>query len=221
VLSVEGIEVVSLASVWLLEPRVPELLLELGKRGCATARVKPKSLGGYEVVSIESDVVAARGSTYVLYNPVRRMIAVEGYNANEVLLVFNEVEETLKKLGSDPSKGVLFYELIAKARAWGGKLMLKETVKTSELLGQELLVIPTSFISAKGDPNKTQWLHLDVRPIWTSWAEEKVRYEVILIYRDDKGKLLNVLKNVENILKGLIEKINAYSLLKVEETLSG
>lgn len=209
-ISIEGIEVISLTLMWMLEPRVPELLLELGKRGYVTARVKPKSLGGYEITVIEPDVVAVKGSIYVLYNPVRRMITVEGSNVDDILFILNEVEETLRNLGSDPANGVLFYELLAKARAYGSKLSLKETIKVDDLLGQELLVVPISFVSAKGDPNTTRWLSLDVRPLWTSWADEKVRYEVVLIYRDDKKKLLDVLKNIEKLLKELIERIDNY-----------
>jgi len=50
---VEGIESIGLLSVWMLEPRLPELLLELRKRGYATARVRPKSLSGYDITFIE------------------------------------------------------------------------------------------------------------------------------------------------------------------------
>ena len=205
---IEGIESISLLSVWMLEPRLPELLLELRKRGYATARVRSKSLGGYDIMFIEPNVAAIKGSTYVLYNPGRRTITIEGSNVDELLPVFNEVEEILKNVGSDPAKGVLFYELQVKARASGGRWALKKTVKADDLLGLDLLAVPVSFVSIEGDPNSTKWFHLDVRPLWTSWTDEKVRYEVVLVHRDSRKRLLNVLRNIDKVLKEVLERIN-------------
>ncbi len=207
---IEGIESISLLSVWMLEPRLPELLLELRKRRYATARVKPKSLGGYDITFIEPNVVAIKGSTYILYNPGRRTLTIEGTNADELLLVLNEVEKILKSVGSDPAKGVLFYELQVKAIASGGRWTLGKTVKVDDPLGLDLLVVPRSFVSADGDPNTTQWLHLDVRPLWTSWSDERVRYEVVLIYRDDKEKLVHVLRNIDSVLKEVLKRANDF-----------
>lgn len=206
-LSVEYIESIGLLSVWMLEPRLPELLLELRKRGYATARVKPKSLGGYDITFIEPDVVAIKGLTYILYNPSRRSITVESSEAGELLHVFSEVEEVLKSAGNDPAKGVLFYELQVKAKASGGRWALKKTIEMDDLLGQDLLAIPISFVSAKGDPNSTQWLHLDVRPLWTSWSDERAHYEAVLIYRDSREKLIDVLGNINNILRDVLKRI--------------
>jgi len=214
-LSIETIEAIGLTSMWMLEPRVPELLLELSRRGYATARVKPKILGGYDIMPIESyadhsGIVAIKGSTYVLYNPSRRAITIEGPYGEAVASVFAEVEEALKGLGSDPAKGVLFYELLAKARARGGRLALGVTVWASDLLGQDMLAIPTSFIPAEGDPNSTQWFHLDIRPLWTSWTDDNVRYEVVLIYRNNIEKLLGVLRSINRILEELVRRISDY-----------
>ena len=44
-ITIDNIEVIGLLSVWMLEPRLPEFLLELKKHEYAVARVKPKSLG--------------------------------------------------------------------------------------------------------------------------------------------------------------------------------
>ncbi len=208
-ITIESVESVSMVSVWMLEPRIPELLLELRKRGYATARVRPRSLGGYDVTFIEPNVVAIKGSTYVAYNPGRRSIAIEGPNPDELLEVLNEVEEVLKYVGSDPVKGVLFYELQAKARAIGSRWVLKKVVKTCDLLGLDLSIVPISFVSVEGDPNSMQWLHLDVKPLWTSWSNEKVRYEVVLVYRDSREKLVNVLKNLDNVLKDVLKRIDS------------
>lgn len=206
----EGIESIGLLSVWMLEPRLPELLLELRKKGYTTARVKPKSLGGYDITFIEPNVAAIKRSTYVLYNPGRRTITIEGFNADELLLVFNEVEEILKNVGSDPAKGVLFYELQVKAIASGDRWTLRKTVKVDDLLGLNLLVVPISFVSADGDPNSTRWFHLNVRPLWTSWSDERVHYEVVLIYRDDRKRLVNVLRNIDSVLKEVLKRASDF-----------
>jgi len=207
-LSVEYIESISLLSVWMLEPRLPELLLELKNHGYATARVRPKSLGGYDITPIEPNIIAIKGSTYVSYDPPRRSITVEGSKVDELLHVFSEVEEVLRSVGSDPAKGVLLYELQTKARASGGKWALKKTIKTDDLLGQDLLALPISFVSAKGDPNSAQWLQLDVRPLWTSWTDERTHYEAILIYRDRKEKLIDIIRNINNVLRDAFKRIS-------------
>jgi len=207
-LSVEYIENIGLLSVWMLEPRLPELLLELRKRGYATARVKPKSLGGYDIMFIEPNVVAIKGLTYILYNPDRRLITVESSKVDELLHVFSEMEEVLKSVGSNPAKGVLFYEVQVKAKASGSRWTLKKTIKMDDLLGQDLLAIPISFVSAKGDPNSTQWFHLDVRPLWTSWSDERTHYEVVLIYRDNREKLIDVLRNINSVLRDVLKRIS-------------
>lgn len=156
-ISLEKIESVSLLSIWMLEPRLPELLLELGRRGYATARVWPKSLGGYDIRFIEPNVAAIKGSTYILYNPYRRTLIIKGSNIDEMLSIFNEVEEILRNIGSDPNKGVLFYELQAKIKANGEKWFLKKIIKVDNALGLRFLAIPTSFVSVKGDPNSTKY----------------------------------------------------------------
>jgi len=207
-LSIESVESISVLSVWMLEPRLPELLLELRERGYVVARVRSKSLGGYDITFIEPNVAAIKGSTYILFNPGRRTITIEGPKADELLSVFNEVEKVLKSVGSDPAKGVLFYELQVKARVSGGKWALKKTVKADDLLGLNLLVVPVSFVSAEGDPNSTRWLHLDVRPLWTSWLDGKVRYEAVLVYRDSKEKLIEVLKSLDEALRGVLKRVS-------------
>jgi len=205
----KGIESIGLLSVWVLEPRLPELLLGLREKGYVTGRVRPKGLGGYEVTPVEPNVVAIKGLTRVGYDQGRRAVIIEGPNPSELHSVFSEVEDVLRDAGSDPARGVLFYELQVRARASGGKWALKKAVGAKDLLGTDLLAVPVSFVSLNGDPNSLKWLHLEVRPLWTSWPEERVRYEVTLVCRDNRDKLLNMLQGISDILKGILERIQS------------
>ena len=92
-LSLDGVESIGVVSVWMLEPDLGALLLGLRERGYATARVRPRSAGGYEIMFLEPGVIAIKGLTYILYNPERRILAVEGSRAEDVLAALNEVEE--------------------------------------------------------------------------------------------------------------------------------
>ena len=130
-----------------------------------------------------------------------------GRAAGELVLVFGEVEEVLRSVGNDPAGGVLFYELQVKARASGGKWVLGKTIRMGDRLELDLLAVPVSFVSAGGDPNSARWFHLDVKPVWPSWCSERVRYEVVLIYRDNREKLVSVLRDVDNVLKGILKRI--------------
>lgn len=80
-------------------------------------------------------------------------------------------------------------------------------LKRNNILGKKLIAIPTSFVIEDANPNTTHWFHLDIRPIWTSWSDEKVHYEVVIIYRNDKDKLVKFLENIEEKLNELIRKI--------------
>jgi len=206
-IAISTIELISLLSVWMLEPRLPETLVELRKRGYVTAKVKPRDVGGYDITFIESNVVAIKGSTYIQYNPGRRSISIGSSNVKELLFVFNEVESILKEKGSDPNKGALFYELKVKAKAVGNRLVLRNRIETDDLLGVKLLAIPISFVAEDADPNRAQWFHLDIRPIWTSWPNEKIHYEIILVYRDDKDKLIKFLENIEEKLNEFLKRV--------------
>lgn len=205
----EGVESIRLLSVWVLEPRLPELLLRLRERGYVTGRVRPKGLGGYEVTPLEPNVVAIKGLTRVAYDSGRRTVIIEGPNASELYSVFSEVEDVLRDAGSDPARGVLFYELQVRARASGSKWVLKNVVGVKDLLGTDLLAVPVSFVPLGGDPNSVKWLHLEVRPLWTSWPEERVRYEIAFVCRDNRDKLLNLLQRISDILKGILERIQS------------
>ncbi|MCD6443388.1 hypothetical protein J7L70_00045 [Candidatus Bathyarchaeota archaeon] len=207
-ISLENIEIIDLISVWMLEPQLPEFLLELMKKGYAVARIIPKGLGGYDLTFIEPNVIAIKGSTRLLYNPGRRTITLKSPKVDELLSIFNDVEDTLKNVGSDPEKGVLFYEINVKAKAIGDKLVLRSPIKTNDLLGSDLSVIPTNFVCEGGDPNSRKWFHLSIKPIWTSWPENRVRYEVVLIYRNSRETLISLLRELDNALKGIIERIN-------------
>ena len=125
-MTLEGVESVSLVSVWMLEPPLPQLLWELGRRGYVTARVRPRSLGGYNITFLEPGIVAVKGRTYLVYDGGRRQIIVEGPDAKSVSSAFNEVEDALSTVVGDPSRGVLFYELQAKAKAHGDRLIMKK-----------------------------------------------------------------------------------------------
>ena len=209
-LSLDSIESVGVVSAWMLEPDLGALLLGLRERGYATARVRPRSAGGYEIMFLEPGVIAIKGLTYILYDPGRRTLAIEGFRSEEVLVTLNEVEEVLKDVGNRPERGVLFYELQAKAKASGSRSALKKAVEAKDLLGFNLLAVPTSFVSADGDPNSTRWFHLEVRPLWPSWPDERVRYEVILVYRDRKDKLVEVLKRLRDALGEVLNRVAVF-----------
>lgn len=82
---------------------------------------------------------------------------------------------------------------------------MKKTVRIDDLLKLDLMAVPVSFVAADSGLNSTRWFHLDTGPLWTSWSGERVRYEAVLIYRDDKRMLLNVLGNVDSVLEKVLE----------------
>ncbi len=207
------VESLRIVSVWMLEPQVPRLLMELGKRGYVTARVVPKPLAGYEITVLEPAtpgadmLIAIKGSTYVFYNRVRRSLAVEGPKASDVVRILEEVEQVLESVGSSPARGVLFYELLAKGIAKGDRLVLTKKVRLRQTLDVELDIVPTTLTLSTGDPNSTYWLHLEIKPHWTSWPEDTVYYELNLVYRDNRKKLVHIATEVEALLKELLLRL--------------
>lgn len=208
-LSLDGVESIGVISAWILEPDLGALLLGLGKRGYATARVRLRSDGGYVIKFLEPGVVAIKGSTYILYSPERRTITVEGPKAEEVLATLSEVEEVLRGTGNRPERGVLFYELRVAAKASGGRWAFRKAVGAKDLLGFDILAVPVSFVSADGDPYSARWFRLEVRPLWPSWSDERVRYALLLAYRDGRDRLVETLKRLEELLGEILKRINA------------
>ena len=209
-ITLQGLERVSLLSVWMLNPNLGEFLAILRNKGYITAKVKPRSGGGYDIAFLEPpNVIAIKGSTYLMYDPGRRSLMVDGATPDEMLLAFNEVENLLREVGSDPDKCVLFYEFLAKASAVANKLYLGP-LETSDILGFNVIMLPITIVSENGDPNSTNWFHMDIRPMWTSWKDNKIRYEITLIYRNEKSILIKFAKTLENNLKKLLDRISIF-----------
>lgn len=209
------VEVVKVVSVWMLEPDIPLMLMELGRKGFVVARVVSRPLSGYEIAPLEPPsprgpglLLAVRNATRIYFNPGRRSLAVEGSNAGDVVAVVEQVEQVLKNVGSDPARGVLFYEVMARGLARGNKLLLGKRVRLGSVLDSELEILPSTLVLSNADPNSKHWLIFEVKPHWTSWPEDNVYYEVNMVYRHTRDRVLQAAAHVETLFTEILEELH-------------
>ena len=65
------------------------------------------------------------------------------------------------------------------------------------------------YVIKDGNPNSTKWFSLEIRPIWQTYSKDNNRiiYEIKIIYRDDLDKVVSVSKNFGEILEKLLSNI--------------
>ncbi len=204
-----GIEEVAIriSSVWVLNLDLVSLIHKLRELGYNVARIKVKPPDGIGLLPLEPpDVIAAKGLCSIGYDHGRRVLYVEGQRPTDVLAVFNEVENVLKDLGTDPGKA-LFYELMANVKARIGRLRLLRghDLEVADIIGYNLKLVGGSFVA--GEPNSIKFLELRLLPLWTRWKGPDGLYTIIIVYRDERSKLLEFLKHFEEKLVAVLRRV--------------
>jgi hypothetical protein len=193
----------------MLDPDIPMLLNKLAGKGYITARVKP-TLEGATIGFLEPpDVIAGKGTVRIDYNFGRRTLGIESPNPQEVLYVLNEVEDCLKELNIDIQKALIPYEVIVTAIAFLKPKFTDIKYAFRDLLGFDLRLIEGGFISEGEEPTSSKWFHLRVFPIFSSYkvSSKEYLYRVTVIYREERSKIVNFIKNIENILRRLLQEV--------------
>ena len=113
-----------------------------------------------------------------------------------------DINRLLEKLNIDTKNGVLFYEVKVRGRVSGlepprAEYELKENIVLNGLM--------TDFIC--GNPNSKKFLHIKIIPVWSAWKNKPLMYELTIIYRENKEKLVEFLGNLDAFVKLFLEKI--------------
>jgi len=193
----------------MLDPDITVLLRKLAEKGYITARVK-LALEGATVSFLEPpNVIAGKGTVRIDYNFERRALGIESSNPQELLYVLNEVEDCLRELNIDIQKALVPYELIVTAIASLKPKFTDIKYAFKDILGFNLKLMEGGFISEGEEPTSSRWLHLRIFPIWSSYRADsrEYPYRVTIIYRDEKPKIVDFIKDIEGILKKLLEEV--------------
>ena len=201
------IERIAFISIWVLNLDLPSLVGMLSQKGYITARIKPR-FDAYEIGFLEPpNVIAVKGATRICYDVMRRSLEVESPHSEEALSALKDLDEILESSGMDPKEGALVYELQVKAKISGVNMPLGK-LSAGDLLGEDLLYIPSLFVIAKGNPNSSKWFDLRLTPIWATWAREDKRvFELTLVYRDKKEKMVFFAQSIKENLEKLMRRI--------------
>ena len=199
--------VIRISSVWVLNLDLVSLIHKLKELGYNVARIKVRPPDGIGLLPLEPpDVIAAKGLCSIGYDHGRRVLYVEGQRPADVLAVFNEVENVLKDLGTDPEEA-LFYELMAnvKARIRHLRPLKGRDLEVADIIGYNLKLVGGSFVA--GEPNSTRFLELRLFPLWTRWKGPDGLYTIIVVYRDERRRLLEFLKHFEEKLVAVLRRV--------------
>jgi len=136
----------------------------------------------------------------------REFYTLRGSKPSDVLSTFNEVEEIIKELGTNP-ESALFHELTAniKAKISHLKLFEEHSLETADIIGYNLKLVGGSFTS--GEPNSTRFLELRLTPLWVRWKASNGVYSIAIVYRDEKNKILKLLEKFEEKVIEILRRI--------------
>jgi len=207
VLYVESLEAVTANTLWVLDPPIPYLLPELGRRGYMVLGGAVPMIVVPPTVPPPPNVIAVKGFTRVLYDPSKRVLGVEGSDEYDVYRVLEEVEEVLRIIGADPKRAVLFYEVIARARIRGCRLSAGD-INIGAQGEYKLTAVPLTYVQRSGDPLDKSWLSLELRPLWTSWGSEQVVYEVLIVFRSNREEASKFVKQVRTFLAEALKAVS-------------
>lgn len=205
-----AIQQIRVATTFMLDPDIVLLLTHLSRKGYATAFARP-GLGGASITSIiPPNVIAIKGNIRVDYDFGRRSLGIEGLDAREVALSFQDVWEVLRNLGIDIQKALIPCEAIVIASVSLSPKFSSNRVEVLDLLGHNLRIVEAGFALEDGDPvSPTKWFHIRIVPVYSSYrpGEKENLYRIEVVYRDEKEKVLRFIENVGDVLKKLLERV--------------
>jgi hypothetical protein len=194
----------------MLDPDIVLFLSYLSRKGYVTAFARP-GLGGASITSIiPPNVIAIKGNVRIDYDFGRRSLGVEGSDAREVALSFQDVWEVLKNLGIDFQRALIPCEAIVIASASLSPKFSSNRIEALDLLGHNLRIVEAGFALEDGDPvSPTKWFHIRIVPVYSSYrpGEKENLYRIEVVYRDEKEKVLRFIENVGDVLKKLLERV--------------
>ena len=200
-------ERIALITVWTIDPDLFYLINKLNEKGFIVARIKP-SHEAYNIEFLErSGTIAIKESSRVYYQLERKTLGVEGIEIDKIVQCFKEVEAIFEEIGINVGKTALICEAQVKARLTDLKFPLKK-LNTEKIVGFNINYFPSLFVMENMDPNTSRWFNFSVDPIWPTWYDEERRsYNLKIVYRDEKEKIVEFIKNLYEIINQIIEKI--------------
>jgi hypothetical protein len=194
----------------MLDPDIILLLTHLSRKGYAIAFAR-SGLGGASITPIiPPNVIAIKGNIRIDYDFSRRSLGVEGSDAREVALAFQDVWEVLKNLGIDLQKTLIPCEAIVIASASLSPKFSSNRIEALDLLGYNLRMVEAGFALEDGDPaSPTKWLYIRITPVYSSYrpGEKENLYRIEVVYRDEREKVLRFIESGGDVLKKLLEGV--------------
>ena len=190
-----------------------ELLDTLSKAGYS---LNPKIISPLPPVRISIVGPIATKADYIVdVNSDMGVLAIEG-KSEAVLTEFDELESLIKnKLNVDISEGVQFYEAFAYLTIFSeknpiekmGKIFesIEETIKFSDVLGEDVSVFTVKFASKGKIPNQEEWFEFSIEPAPLRPINE---YHAIIVYRGtNKLKVQKFVQELRNKTLKVVELI--------------
>jgi len=204
---VEPLEL-TFSTIWLLQPEYSSFRRALESKGY-TLRDEVRG----SVVKI-----ATKGSIEVFANVERRTVGIRSETSTKDLLVAHEdLEHIYRELGVEKSN-LMIHEFIGRFSATSTRspiemiksLKLEQNIleKIGSIMDTKIAPIGLDLTAKDGDPTSSDWLHLNIDPLYVS-ANKK--YLLRVVYRGEPEEVVKFIKTIERRLKKIIEKLEGVS----------
>jgi hypothetical protein len=200
---------VRVSSTFMLDPDLTLLLSHLANIGYVVASTRV-TLGGATVTPVmPPNVIAVKGNVIVDYDFGRRSLGVEGRSPQEVILALQDLWKTFEDLRIDVEKALVPYEAIVVALTTLNPRFSSNRVEAVDVIGYNLRMVEASFVLEDGDPTSHRWLYVRIIPVYSSFrpGEGENLYRIEIVYRDERGKILKFIEDIEGIIGKILERV--------------
>lgn len=199
---------VRLTSIWMLQPDYTSFRRALEDKGYT---LRDEARGS--MVKI-----ATKGSIEVFSNIERRTVGVSSETSTKDLRdTYEDFKQIYRELGIEESN-FMIHEFIGRFSATSTKspmdVIKRLTIggdvmrKIGSIMEVELVPIGLRLTTKDGIPTTSEWLALDIDPLYVS-ANKK--YLLRVVYRGELADVLKFVKTIERRLKKIIEKLEGVS----------
>jgi len=198
-------------TMWLLHPNYANLVQKLKERKYSCPDLRP---GHFPESGILAKKGTQKGEIFIIVEPQRRVLGIEGISIKDVARYFNEVMDILSNDG-DIGKNVIICELIGNITISSNNNPLEKIenifgehklFQFNNALGENLRPFTIKLVPIGKKPTESEWFELTIEPYD---LQSNTHYHLRIVYRnpartnitafveDFEDKVLNWIKKIE------------------------
>lgn len=195
---------VQLTAIWMLQPDYTSFRHALEDRGYTLKDARSGS-------TIQ---IATKGSIEVVSNIARRTIGIVSEKSTRDLQIAQEdLEQIYQELGIEDTN-LMTFEFVGRfvSTSTRSPLELMKTLtlenrvleKIGGVLEEDIVTVGLKLTNKEGNPVSKDWLQITIEPLYPTANKS---YQISIIFRGEKGRVIGFLKKIEKRLQKIVEKL--------------